>query len=267
MLVAVAGLTLPAVTQVRSRTMAHETHVRAAKAPYTAHYTITNVQTLANGTTITGDVTEVKALDSMGRRMTARTVASTVTSEDQPTTVGWSPEVYVNVHDPVARTETTWRVPGKRATVIALGAPGAARGCSPAIDADPDSVPVKSGPRATSTTENLGTASIQGVEARGTRRTETIPAGAVGNEAPLVSTVEKWTALSVGLNGLLVREIRDDARSGKTDTELTELEQTDPDASVFQPPAGYEIVTKDASACPTESRGTATSPRSSTSTK
>ena len=183
--------------------------------------------------------TEVQALDSQGRRMFAKAV----TSEDRPTT-------YV-VHDPVARTETTWKVPGKRATVFASAAPGAARGCSPATDADPDSIPVTSGPHGNVTTENLGTASIQGVEARGTRRTRTIPAGAMGNEAPLVSTVERWTALTVGLNGLLVREIRDDPRSDKKTTELTDLEQSEPDVSVFQPPSGYEIVTKDASGCPT----------------
>jgi hypothetical protein len=244
-LAAVAGLALPVVAQVRSRTIAPEKHVRAAKAPYTAHYTITIVQTLANGNTLTREHTEVEALDSQGRRMFARTF----TSE------GRQPVTHVSVHDPVAKTETYWKVPGKRATVIAVGAPGAARGgCLSTKDADPDSVPVTSGPHPTTTTENLGTASIQGVEAHGTRRTETIPAGAMGNEAPLVSTLEEWKALSVGLNGLLVRLIRDDPRSGKTTRELTELEQAEPDPSVFQPPAGYEIVTKDASACPDESR-------------
>jgi len=252
MLVAVATLALPAAAQVRSRTgTTTVNHVSAKKTPYTAHYAITIVKTLANGNTLTRDETEVQALDSQGRRMFAKAA----TSEDRPTT-------YV-VHDPVARTETTWKVPGKRATVFASAAPGAARGCSPATDADPDSIPVTSGPHGNVTTENLGTASIQGVEARGTRRTRTVPAGAMGNEAPLVSTVERWTALTVGLNGLLVREIRDDPRTDKKTTELTNLEQSEPDASVFQPPSGYEIVTKDAG-CPTGASTTEGAPEPTT---
>ena len=84
-------------------------------------------------------------------------------------------------------------------------------------------------------------------------------AGAAGNDAPLVSTSEAWTAVAVGLNGLLVREIRDDPRSGKTTRELTSLSQNDPDPATFQPPEGYEIVTKDASGCQGEP-----TPRSST---
>ena len=78
LLVAVAGLALPVAGQVaRSRTSATaETHVRAAKTPYTAEYTITHVQALADGTIITGELTEVKALDAQGRQMTATTTTS-----------------------------------------------------------------------------------------------------------------------------------------------------------------------------------------------
>jgi hypothetical protein len=112
-----------------------------------------------------------------------------------------------------------------------------------------DDVSVASGPKAKYTSENLGTESIQGIEARGRRRTTTIPAGAMGNDAPLVSISDIWTALTVGLNGLLVRETRNDPRQGKTTRELTNLTQGDPDPATFQPPEGYEIVTKDSSGC------------------
>jgi len=62
------GLALPVAGQVaRSRTSATaETHVRAAKTPYTAEYKTSHVQTLADGTTLTRETTEVKALDSQG---------------------------------------------------------------------------------------------------------------------------------------------------------------------------------------------------------
>ncbi len=115
-----------------------------------------------------------------------------------------------------------------------------------------DDVVVTSGPKSKTTSENLGTASIAGIEARGRRYTTTTPAGAAGNDAPLVSTSERWTALTVGLDGLVVRDITDDPRRGKSTRELTSLTQGDPDPATFQPPDGYEIVTKDSSGCQDE---------------
>jgi len=244
-LIAVAGLAFSvsgqAASQVaRSRTpVTTTTNVRAAKAPYTAEYKITHVQTLSDGTTITRETTEVKALDSQGRRMTAST-----TYIQQP------PLTHVMVFDPVARTQTFWHLPGaKVAHVLQMSAPGAERHCLPITR---DDVSVVSGPKSKLTSEDLGTESIQGIEARGRRYTTTIPAGAAGNDAPLVSTSERWTALTVGLSGLVVREIRDDPRQGNTTRELTNLTQGDPDPTTFQPPEGYEIVTKDSSGCQDE---------------
>ena len=156
------------------------------------------------------------------------------------------------VYDPVAGAQTMWRSPGKIAHVFKMSTAGAERTCARDMK---DDVSVVSGPKSKFTSENLGTESIQGVEARGRRYTTTIPAGAMGNDAPLVSTVEAWTALAVGLNGLVVRENRDDPRSGKTTRELTSLSQSEPEPATFQPPQGYEIVTKDSSGCqgePTE---------------
>jgi hypothetical protein len=239
MSVAVAGLALSTAGQAtRGRTtVSTATHATHAKTPYTAEYAITIVQTLANGNTITRDDTEVKALDSQGREMTATT--TTRLSKDH------TPITNVYVIDPVARTITRWNSLDKRATVRTMGGAQAMHGCRTSASATQvhgaartfDTKPV---------VENLGTESIQGLEARGSRTTITIPAGTVGNEAPLVNTVERWTALDAGLNRLVVREISDDARSGKQTKELTSFERSEPDPSVFQPPAGYEIVSQSA---------------------
>jgi hypothetical protein len=43
---------------------------------------------------------------------------------------------------------------------------------------------------------------------------------------------------------LIVREINDDPSSGKTTRELTNLSLSEPEASLFQPPQGYEVVRK-----------------------
>ena len=248
-LVAVAGLAFLVWGQAASQVarshnpVTTETTVRAAKVPYRAEYKVTHVQTLADGTTITRETTEVKALDSQGRRMTA----TTITSGDR------APTTHVMVFDPVARTQTFWHSPGKVAHVLQMSDPGAERHCSTITR---DDVSVVSGPKSKLTSENLGTESIQGVEARGRRYTTTIPAGT--DDAPLVTTVEAWTALIVGLNGLLVREMRDDPRSARTTRELTSLSQIGPDPTTFQPPEGYEIVTKDSSACQDETPAEAT---------
>jgi hypothetical protein len=70
--------------------------------------------------------------------------------------------------------------------------------------------------------------------------------GRIGNDAPLTRTNEVWSAIPPGLQGLLVRQVVDDPQAGKMDMELVNLNQSEPDAAVFEPPAGYEIVNKDA---------------------
>jgi hypothetical protein len=251
--IALAGLALLVSSQAASQTTRIQTSVteaQAAKTPYTAEYKVTREQVLADGTTITRDSTEVKALDSQGRRMTA----TTTTTADRP------PITHFMLYDPVARTQTFWYSPGKVARVLQL--PAAGQHCQTITR---DDVPVASGPKSTSTSETLGTESIQSIEARGRRYTTTIPAGAMGNDAPLVSTSERWTALAAGLNGLTVRDIINDPRQGKTTRELTNLTQGDPDPTTFQPPEGYELVTQESSGCqdhaPAETRGGPTTPK------
>lgn len=248
MLVAVTGLALSAAGQAtRSRTTVGTTNrVTPARTPYTAEYTITIVQTLANGNTITREDSETRARDSQGREMTATT---TTRGPKEQTTF-----TLVSVVDPVARTITHWSSLDKRAFVHAISAGRVMHDCSTSTFAAHGSARTSN---TRPTVENLGTESIQGIEAHGTRTTRTIPAGEVGNEAPIVSTNERWTALAVGLSGLPVREISDDPRSGTRTKELTSIEQSDPDPAIFQPPADYEIVSEtdkeaSASGCPAE---------------
>jgi len=259
-LLAAVGLALlvssQAASQIAQNPAAHhgpvtQTTVRAAKTPYTAEYKVTHVQALADGTTITRETTELKALDSQGRRLTA----FTMTNADHPVT-------HVVVFDPVARTQIMWHSPGQVAHVFQMNAPGVEAHCSTITR---DDVVVASGPKAKYTSEDLGTDSIQNIEARGKRRITTIPQGAEGNDAPLVITSDRWTALTPGLDGLVVREITSDPRRGNSTRELTSLTQADPDPTTFQPPEGYEIVTKESSGCqdapPAEVRTETTTPK------
>jgi hypothetical protein len=216
--------------------------VRTTETPYTAEYKITRVQTLANGNTITRESTEVKAVDSQGRLMTATTTAPL--SGDQ------TPITHVNVFDPEARTHTNWSSPGQKATVITTFSPGFGNSNCATTTTTSDSGITHSPARVRRVkpaVEDLGTETIQGVEAHGRKTTTTTSAGEIGNDEPLVRSIERWTAIASGLTGLVVREITDDPQSGKTTRELVSLNQGEPALSTFLPPEGYEIVNKDAS--------------------
>lgn len=236
----VAGLALPVLGQsagqVRGRTTNVEMATRAPRLPYTAEYKTTSVKTLADGTTISHESTEVRSVDSQGRQMTALT---SVMRETQKTVV--------TVFDPVARTNSNWTLPGERANVTAMPTNSAAvRTTCPAAPGEVFERPSQQGQQhlAKPTTENLGTETISGVEAHGRRITTTTPAGAIGNDAPLVRTVELWNAVEPGLGGLLVREVTIYPQTGNRTRELTSFTQAEPDPSVFQPPSGYEIVNR-----------------------
>jgi hypothetical protein len=88
-------------------------------------------------------------------------------------------------------------------------------------------------------TESLGTQEIGGVKAQGKLVTRTIPAGAIGNEQPIKITVETWTSPDLQT---VVLQKRNDPRFGETVFQLTDIKQGEPDASLFQVPAGYKTV-------------------------
>jgi hypothetical protein len=229
-----------------------------ARQPYTAHFRIVTEQTLANGTMITHESTEIQARDSQGRQFFSTTTPLGGNKAERTT-------VYIN--DPVARMRTNWSSLAKMATVRPMpppATPGQERVCwstNPAasataltreevnalalenatVDAAKQKQPVSR--------EDLGTQTIQGVVATGARTTRTIPAGDEGNDAPLVITDEVWQSKALGI---VVQTVTDDPRTGKQTRELVALEQSEPDPALFQPPADFKIVTHELHqvACP-----------------
>jgi hypothetical protein len=88
--------------------------------------------------------------------------------------------------------------------------------------------------------EELGTQTIEGVSANGTRKTVTIPAGQVGNEQPINVVSETWYSPDLQLT---VMSKRNDPRVGETEFKLTNIQRVEPDPSLFQAPPGVDIVT------------------------
>jgi hypothetical protein len=223
--------------------------------PYTAEFKITHVQTLANGTTITRDTTEIEARDSQGRSLRSTT--------DQTAEMGGAAETRVNVNDPMGGTQSNWDTRTMKAHVTKMPPQDQRQGCwatdsgnfrisryegpRPGAPA-PNGTPLPGGgtlvpaQRNKPEIEDLGESSIQGISVHGHRLITTIPAGQIGNNQPIVTTSENWSSAEFGLT---LRDIVDDPRSGKRTRELVNLTPGEPDPTVFQIPDGYEVTTQE----------------------
>ncbi len=93
--------------------------------------------------------------------------------------------------------------------------------------------------RADARTESLGRQVIEGVEAEGTRKTATIPAGEIGNIQPIEIVDEQWYSSELHLPIMTKHR---DPRSGETTFRLTNINRSEPDRSLFEVPADYTVV-------------------------
>jgi hypothetical protein len=84
--------------------------------------------------------------------------------------------------------------------------------------------------------KSLGTRDFDGVKADGTQTTQTIPAGEIGNEKPIVIVSERW--FSPELQLVVFARTRD-PRAGETTYRLANLKRGEPPAELFKVPADY----------------------------
>lgn len=87
--------------------------------------------------------------------------------------------------------------------------------------------------------ESLGTQTIEGILADGTRTTMVYPVGSVGNDRPITIVEETWTSPELKVT---VLEKNSDPRNGESTTRLTNISRAEPDAALFQVPPDYQIV-------------------------
>lgn len=245
--------------------------------PYQAQEVTELQQTTANGTHISQTTTATLARDSEGRTMRTEALgsfgpvlssmpndsiqagkpalASVVVPDSSPQA---GKATLTTIFDPVAGTHTDYTSASKVAHVITVPRPGAA-GSSPAeagAASAPDTVAIAGGPAPAGTrlmsnafqatsdaapnakTESLGTRTIVGVAATGTRMTRTIPAGAIGNDQDIVITQETWYSPDLQI---VLQSIHNDPRYGGTTYSIRNLQRGEPDASLFQVPPGYTV--------------------------
>ena len=88
-------------------------------------------------------------------------------------------------------------------------------------------------------TEELGSRDFDGVQAEGTRRVTTIPAGAIGNERPIETAYERWYSKELQI---VVMSKHSDPRFGEQTYRLTNIVRAEPDPTLFNVPNGYKVV-------------------------
>lgn len=86
--------------------------------------------------------------------------------------------------------------------------------------------------------ESLGKQTVEGVVSEGTRHTMTLPAGAIGNDRPIQTVMERWYSPELQT---LVMSKHSDPRTGEEIFRLTGVTRSEPAAYLFQVPAGYQI--------------------------
>src|SRR6266550_1451990 len=86
--------------------------------------------------------------------------------------------------------------------------------------------------------EDLGTQTIAGVSAQGTRITHTVPAGQIGNEKAITIVSEHWYSNDLQT---VVMSKRSDPRFGDTTYTLTNIQRSAPAATRFAVPSDYQV--------------------------
>lgn len=196
-----------------------------AGAPYSATVTNTSVQTLSDGNTLQHSTTGTVARDSQGRTYEQVTFNGTRFGQNGPTTL-------VFISDPVAGYTYSLNPTTLVATRHVLRTPstsGAHMRPAPSQSEQESANRVES---------DLGTQVVNGVNATGKSITHTLPAGAMGNAAPIVTTSESWTSPDLQI---AVKATRTDPRYGQSTYMLTNIVRAEPAASMFQVPSNYTI--------------------------
>jgi hypothetical protein len=198
--------------------------------PFMGDATEQNTQTLADGSHVTHRRTFSLARDSRGRMRWDGSLLSPPDSVEPTATISDAVAgvTYVLGPDHIAHRIPIAPVASK---VVQAATSGTALGAAP-----PD-LPAL-GPLPSGKVEDLGSRTIAGIEARGTRTTATITAGQAGNDNPLTIVIERWYSEDLQLT-VLTKET--DPRLGEFVYQLSNIKRVESPASLFQVPVDYTV--------------------------
>lgn len=190
-----------------SRLKSHDGTPRA----YTYDVVTDTTMGLAGGNAIKSEVKESRAFDKTGRSRTAWTQAGVER---------------IAIVDPA--TQTAYLVCPERKEILRMKSPAPA---VPPATQTPD-------PASSVTSTNLGEKEIGGIKAFGSKSEITIPAGAQGNDKPLVHTTETWFSTDLATPVYMHLSMPE---FGDIVTHVENLKFGDVPASTFALPEGYAI--------------------------
>lgn len=202
-------------------------------APFSAVAVSETTQTLADGNHITRKTQTNVFRDGQGRIRREITLAGF-----GPMAPSGQPKSFVVIHDPVAGA--TFMLHPDQKTAEKMGKPfarmkGPRQGT---MKEEMNSRQQQEIANGNLKKEDLGTQTITGVTAQGTRITRIIPAGQIGNEKPITIVRESWYSNDLQT---VVMSKHSDPWSGETTYTLTNIQRTEPDASLFAVPSDYTV--------------------------
>lgn len=197
-------------------------------APMTAVIETTHDSTLADGNTIHRDNQSTVYRDSQGR------VRREVAFEFATPSTGATKGTMVIIIDPVAGYRYILNPQNKTAHQMPLHPPKPPNGAAP--DGEPPARPND----ANVVTADLGSKTILGLPATGTRVTRTISAGEIGNAKAIEVVTERWVSTDLQIP---LSVTHTDPMMGTMSSQVTSVNRTEPAATLFQVPSDYKVVT------------------------
>ncbi|MGA2098284.1 MAG: hypothetical protein ABSH39_18435 [Candidatus Acidiferrum sp.] len=207
-------------------------------AAFSATATSETTETLQDGSAIHRSSQVTMYRDSQGRSRHEVTLSGV-----GPLTASGAPKTMISISDPVAGVHIMLDNDKKVAHKSAIRQPGG-NGSSTGTDSaanfesrmqEREQKDIAAG---LLKKESLGTQTISGLVAEGTRTTRTIPAGQIGNEKALQIVSERWVSTDLQI---LLKSTRTDPRTGTTTYTVTSVQRTEPAASLFTVPADYTV--------------------------
>ncbi len=220
---------LPAILLFLAFLFATSARAQQAIAPYSAQRVSERVQTLADGTRITQTPQKMNEYrDSEGRTRIENISAS---DSDAPRITS------IQIADPVAGVR--YILDPQAHTARQKSMPKPLAGATTSVAPKPVEPQVSR--------DSLGTETMDGILVQGIRTTTVYPVGSFGNDRPVTVVRENW--ISPELSVTVMSKVSD-PRTGEFTSRLTNISRSQPDPTLFQIPAGYEVVDGGTSAVP-----------------
>src|SRR5437016_5409298 len=202
-------------------------------APFSATAVSETTQTLGDGNHISRKTQTDLFRDSQGRFRKEVTLPAI-----GPLATSGQPKSFIMINDPVANTNFILHADTKTAEQMGRPFAGMRGTFKDAIKGNVEYRKQEAIANGSLIKEDLGTQTIAGVSAQGTRITHTIPAGQIGNEKPIIIVSEHWYSNDLQV---MVMSKRSDPRFGDTTYTLTNIQRSEPSASLFRVPSDYTV--------------------------